>query len=342
MAYVIPFNRRYQLTVAKPIIKTEKHLEPPSRIARALPASIEVDFNTTPSDGYSIDDLQIVAQINQKTKSQTTDAKFSIYNLSKETRAKFEEADAFIQLKADYGFRNPDELPVLFFGQVVESFSERAKDGEWVTELTCKDASSSIRNTLATVGFPKGTTHKEVVETLVSYLEGISLGTIYMGGNEGLELKTQYTECGKVIDILSDFCRQYRYEYFIVNHVISIITETFVTLKTPTGDGLEEPSPDAEKAIKGLGFVVRPENVIELKRQRSSSGKSSQSKSNKIYYFLKIPLEPRLSLSNMGVKLEGFDKEEHEVGNGFFALEDIKHSLNYENGEWVTEIKMYK
>ena len=136
--------------------------------------------------GSEIRDLQLKFKIVRTSDAAKNKCSIRIFNLSPDTRARFETADddtnnPVILLQTQYQLDVPDAsgdrgFQTLFTGQVVNAITSKV-NGDMVTQVEAQDGYVPLREGLTSRNFPAGTTRRTVLEALISDL-GVPIGEI--------------------------------------------------------------------------------------------------------------------------------------------------------------------
>lgn len=160
---------------------------------------VEVAFPLTIS-------FRIVRNINADANS----ASFTIYNLAEDTRRKI-FLDRYktmyykgIEFRAGYG-ETKETLPLIFKGNVQQAFSRR-NGVDYLTEIDAFDGGFAFVNGNTNRNFAEGTPDKQIIETLIKDLPGVSKGAI---GNFDYKLLKGNAFNGSTIDLINQVTEQH-------------------------------------------------------------------------------------------------------------------------------------
>lgn len=126
-------------------------------------------------------------RITRNTMAQANTAKFTILNLSEDTRRKIYKdkfkTDVYkgVELRAGYG-EGSETLPLIFKGNIKQAFSQR-NGVDYVTEIEAYDGGFAYVNAETNHAFAEGTSDRQIIQTLIKDLPNVSVGKI--GSFEG-------------------------------------------------------------------------------------------------------------------------------------------------------------
>lgn len=151
-------------------------------------------------------EFRIVRNINADANSAT----FTIYNLSEDSRRKI-FLDRYktmyykgIEFRAGYGDRK-ETLPLIFKGNIQQAFSRR-NGVDYLTEIDAFDGGFAFVNGNTNRSFTEGTPDKQIIETLIKDLPGVSKGAI---GNFGVKLLKGNAFNGSTADLINEITEQH-------------------------------------------------------------------------------------------------------------------------------------
>lgn len=109
-------------------------------------------------------------------------ARFTLYNLSENTRRKIYK-DKFsttvykgIELRAGYGEKKED-LPLVFKGNIKQAYSHRQQT-EYLTEIECYDGGFAFLNGETDLSFAANTPDNQILDAMIKTLPGVNKGII--------------------------------------------------------------------------------------------------------------------------------------------------------------------
>ena len=118
----------------------------------------------------------------RNTMAQANTGRFTILNLAEDTRRRIYK-DKFttnvykgIELRAGYG-ESKETLPLIFKGNIKQAYSQR-NGVNYETSIEAYDAGFAYVNSNTGRSFAKGTTDKQIIESLIKDLPNISVGKI--------------------------------------------------------------------------------------------------------------------------------------------------------------------
>lgn len=153
--------------------------------------------------------------IKRNTLAEANTGKFTILNLAENTRRRIYK-DKYqtnvykgIELRAGYGDRK-ETLPLIFKGNIKQAYSKR-NGVNYETEIDAYDAGFAFMNGNTSRSFAKGTTDKQILQTLMTDLPHVSLGKI---GNFTDSLPKGNTLQGTTVDLIKNISKS---NFFIDN-----------------------------------------------------------------------------------------------------------------------------
>lgn len=120
--------------------------------------------------------LRFVIEKRLDNTGNINNATFEITNLSEETRTKFENIK-YPYVAFECGYVNADNMAVVFIGHAT-SVSTARRGAEIVTRIEAGEGFRQLHSVLESFTVPQGKAAEEIVEKVVSQMEGISLGTL--------------------------------------------------------------------------------------------------------------------------------------------------------------------
>lgn len=116
----------------------------------------------TPVESLEITDLRVSFIVKKTLKASKNEMALEIFNLSKDTRSRLEEAEVQIILKAGY-----DNLPeTIFIGDTISVIHFR-RGADIISKIECSDGSAALKKAIISESFVPGTTVQQVVDKLV-------------------------------------------------------------------------------------------------------------------------------------------------------------------------------
>ena len=170
------------------------------------------EFNNLEGEG-----LNIAFEIEKDLTQQTNKTHLVIWNLKEETRAKFEQPDAEVEIYAGYK-DNGGPLKV-FTGTVIQSFS--ADEGNDVrTDLRLADGRVALRDCVLSLSYPPGTSAGSIISHIASEM-GVPL--VYGKDVVPSAYPDGYSFAGLAAEALDEICLGQGFTWSIQNGVLQVI-----------------------------------------------------------------------------------------------------------------------
>ena len=241
------FGRNYELLVQS-ADGTTVRIEPP----------FTLDFNIT-----------------RKTLSDANIGSFKIYNLSERVRnlLRKDQDDVGnnkqIIVNAGYG----KQLNQVFRGNVYKGFSVR-QGTNFITQLECYDGGFAIINSLVDRSFPKGTSQRTIIKSILKTLEASGVDIGYIGDFSGSILRGN-SFSGNSVKIVDEMTGG---ALFIDNEKVNVMKDNEVT-NIPTviinSDSGLLATPTRERQFINLEMIFEPNiSIGQRVKIESSTNKS--------------------------------------------------------------------
>lgn len=315
------FKRKYSLSISSPT-KLKPDPSTPWKF------SVADAFKELPRtvDTFTVSDVRIQATISTTVNNSASPyTEIKLYNVSEEVKTKLKEPLAYISLSAGYALdvnqdetNEEDELPMLFIGDVVESFS--LKQGmDVVTVIKAKDSELAKSSAYISVLYNSGTHVRDILKDIVNkYMPKVSIGDIRVGDDEDgtltipkKVLNFPFIGYGRVTDVLDELAK----DFSLVTYII--------------GNKFYAHNKDYKQAREVV--VVEPKNVIDNVFPANSTNSPSVS-GTRAGVRVKLFLDGRVDTSKH-MKLEGFGEFD-----GDYKIVDVKHTLDSRGKDWFTHV----
>jgi hypothetical protein len=233
-------------------------------------------------------------------------ADITVYNLSVDTRAKLQTKNTPVLLEAGY----VGNISQIFSGLV--TFVNHIRQGtDWLTQFQTLDGINAFQDARLSMSFTPGVDAKQIISTLIDKLPGIGRGNadakLNAGSPRGLtSFSKGFSVQGKVTDALDKLIKAYGLAWSI--------QDGHVQLTDPAGSTDDS----AVQLDSAHGMIESP-----------SLG---EDKLNQPVLKAKTLLNPALKA---GRKVSIVSKNI----NGFFRVENVKHTGDSWGQEWYTEIE---
>lgn len=208
-----------------------------------------------------VDGLKVSFKITRDSKPEPNAGEISVWNLSRDTRAKFAEQTVPVILQAGYG----DNIAQVFQGDIPTDGISTVRDGpDWVTTFRAGDGAQAFRTARVSRSFGKGTKIVDVLKKVAQDL-GVGMGNaaakLASGDLDGAvtELFGGVVLNGPVPRELDRLLRSFGYEWSIQDGELQVVerdgfTDGDAVVLTPdTGlIGSPEPGKDGFTKIRSL------------------------------------------------------------------------------------------
>ena len=313
--------------------------------ADAFAAKPESQTKTT--DATIISGLQFEASINvtsDKDKSSSDSTQITLFNLSKELKDQFKVPGTTVMIRAGYTpvdsrdangamVRKPEELPVVYLGTVLHSFSGKRGSDNVTTVFASTDAvERSITKT--SDAFPPGTKVTAVIESLVKKL-ALPKGHVDLTSIKDSVYQGGISLYGKVSDELTRVCEEWNLNFFIHDKKVNIVP------KTPNKKAKVE-----VYDIYPIHLIGDPEGTYErtASRKKAKGETTAKGKSHK-------KTDPKETITKNGLNIAVHLSGQLKVGNhirineladfnGVYRIERLTHSMSYIGGDWSTKLEL--
>jgi hypothetical protein len=208
-----------------------------------------------------VDGLRVTFRIARDKKPEPNQGEISVWNLSRETRAKLADQKVPIEFQAGYG----KDISQVFFGDIPADGISTVRDGpDWVTTFRAGDGGKAYRTARIQEAFGKGTKLADVLKKAAKQM-GVGLGNALSKLADG-DLSGAVTEMfggvvlsGPVPRELDRLLRSYGYEWSIQDGQLQVIEQDghtddeAVLLRPDTGlIGSPEPGKDGFTKVRSL------------------------------------------------------------------------------------------
>lgn len=215
--------------------------------------------------------------------------------------------------RCTFGAGYDGEIIQLFSGEIVECVVDKSgTDTE--TKLTIKPAYSNLNHKIMRGNVPPGKTVREVVEQIMLIMPDVARG-VYAGVNVNKRVVYGYPLSGSPRHLLDDLARSYQIDWRIDQDVLYINDIVGATNTTK----------QAVLISKSTGMVDAPKNDYK------TEGRTKEDRHRVKGVNVKM-------LLNGTIKTGSYVKIEHEEFNGFYKVEELKHSGDYRGADWTTEL----
>ena len=195
----------------------------------------------------------------RNTLAQANTGRFTILNLSEDTRRKIYKdkykTDVYkgIELRAGYGDRK-ETLPLIFKGNIMQAYSQR-NGVNFETQIEAYDAGFAYVNANTSRSFSAGTSDKQILETLIKDLPHISVGKI---GTFTDKLPKGNTMQGTTVELIKNISKS---NFFIDNEKAYCLQENECfagNIRLITSDTGLLGSPLREESLLTFSIIFEP------------------------------------------------------------------------------------
>lgn len=193
------------------------------------------ELMTIPKEaGVFIDDLRVTCEVNGTTESSGSDtrkASIRIYNANQNTRAKLNQKNLKVILKAGYlDDLSNDSLPVLVSGQVSRVTHSR-EGSNIVTTLQVSDGFTPHTTSKVNVSLPSDYLRPITARNVLQYLVNVWKANGVSSDNSTIEYDftldsvkyyAGWTGTGYLKDVMDTFCDQNSLEWYTVNSTLYV------------------------------------------------------------------------------------------------------------------------
>ena len=267
--------------------------------------------------------LHITFDVQKDLTVETNKVKFTIWNLTDESRQKIEKQDLKVDLYA--GYRDNEGTIRIFSGSVIRTITtNEGKDVKTVIEAS--DGQIAVRDSVFALSYAPGTGGLIVVKAIA---QNMGLPLVLGDGVKFGAYDNGYSFVGKGADALTEVCGGNGCTWSIQNGNLQIILAGGVVankgLVFNAGSGL----------IGSPARIVKsnhnPDKDTPKKKRRQKEHKERPDK--KAGWKIETLLAPTVSPGD-AIKVES------RVINGWFRVETIKHTGDSINGEYRSQMDL--
>ena len=288
-----------------------------AREYRLLFPTINLEYNNLNNK----EGLKVEFEVTKDLTQETNKCKFTIYNLTDESRAKIEKEDLRVDFYA--GYRDNDGAKRIFTGSVIRTITtDEGHDVKTVIEAS--DGQVAVRDSVFSLSYAPGTDGLIVVKAIAS---NMGLPLVLGDGVKFAAYDNGYSFVGKGGDALTEVCGGNNLDWSIQNGNLQIILAGGVVAKR----GL------VFSASSGL--VGSPARIVKAaakedrdtpKRKRRKKAKKEKP-DKKAGWKIETLLAPTVSPGD-AIKVES------RKIKGWFRVESLKHTGSSISGEFKTQM----
>lgn len=200
--------------------------------------------------------FRIVFEVNKTSSKEPNEGRIRIWNLSADTRARYEEPDLVCILSAGYEEEaGPEQLAV---GNIVSAWSRR-ETGDIITEIVISDGYVPVRDTVVSLSYGAGVTAKSIIERIAGEM---GLPLVMSDDVRDRAWEHGFSFYGSAHEALSRAVRGTGLEWSIQDGNLQIVDSGGTTVKS------------AFVLNAGSGLLGSPERLRRGPKKRSGSGTS--------------------------------------------------------------------
>lgn len=175
---------------------------------------LETDSTTEPNNAIVITELDFDMRSTRsaKTGNRGEDTTISLMNVSDSTINEISGEGVCVLVFAGYG----GEEHLVYTGDVIWTDTTRSSPGT-TTEVKCKEAYLSIKNTRVSLTYDKDISVKGIVLDLISRLEGVSIGKLSIDYLDFVYYTNGKSFFGKLERIVKDLSDTWGFDFNITN-----------------------------------------------------------------------------------------------------------------------------
>lgn len=266
--------------------------------------------------------LKINFSIEKDTTKESNKSKLEIYNLSESSRKAIEVADNEVEIYAGY----EDGAVLCFRGTVTYGYTKDSGT-ECITSLDLADGTVALRDSYCSLSYAPNTSAKTIIQRCAT-----EMGVPVVYGDDVGELenyKNGFSFIGQAPECLTEVCNALGLSWSIQNNILNII----LAGGTATNRGLVF---SAQSGLVGL-----PERIVqaEYKSNKTTPKRKAKQKAKKeeprkkAGWRIETLLVPSVNPGDM-VKVES------RIITGWFRVEKVRHSGEYNGQRWNSEMDL--
>ena len=266
--------------------------------------------------------LKINFSIEKDTTKESNKSKLEIYNLSESSRKAIEVADNEVEIYAGY----EDGAVLCFRGTVTYGYTKDSGT-ECITSLDLADGTVALRDSYCSLSYAPNTSAKTIIQRCAT-----EMGVPVVYGDDVGELenyKNGFSFIGQAPECLTEVCNALGLSWSIQNNILNII----LAGGTATNRGLVF---SAQSGLIGL-----PERIVqaEYKSNKTTPKRKAKQKAKKeeprkkAGWRIETLLVPSVNPGDM-VKVES------RIITGWFRVEKVRHSGEYNGQRWNSEMDL--
>lgn len=322
-------------------------------------------------DMFYIDKMQFNATISYTTDKSgvsSDETTFEIYNLNRESAAKFKKVKSMVMLRAGYDtmFKRDDageiipdydSLPIIYIGSIIYAYTVK-RGVDKITRVICSSDKDERAITKTSIGYAPNTKKADVIKDLVKKL-GFATLEMDFGNLGDKSYPTGFSVYGSVANTLNRVCEENGLMWFTYNKQIRIVpidakstTLAWEVWPFQVIDSVEGYYRRTQSLTKPPKKVTHPRGKpkkkeakahaedISLTTEKNADGSKLNTRIKSGLRF-KTFLDGRIKLGD-NVVIRGSEEylDQMEDANGQFRVIGINHSLDYRGGSWTTELDL--
>lgn len=268
--------------------------------------------------------LKIAFSIDKDTSKESNKTKLEIFNLSETTRKSIEQPDNEVEIYA--GYEKAGGAVLCFKGTVVYGYTtEDTTDS--ITHLELADGTVALRDSYCSLSYAQNVAAKVIIQRCAN-----EMGVPLVYGKEVGDIeayKNGFSFIGLAKDALTEVCNARGLSWSIQNNILQVIKAG----GTNTNRGL------VFSAYSGL--IGTPERIIqaEYESDKNTPRRKAKEKAQKNEirkkrgWRIKTLLAPTVNPADL-VKVES------KLITGWFRVEKVSHSGEYNGNQWESAIEL--
>lgn len=258
------------------------------------------------------DGFRIVFRIEKSLNPTPNTSTISIFNLSKDSRTRFEAKGAICSLGVGYD----GNVEQIFIGNIAKATTKK-QGTDWITEIECGDGEKAFKEAKLDVSLPAGANAQDVLGKLGDAFKGVQDGGVTAVKDV---LLTQFKSFGTGL-VLSGSASE----------VLDSLTKT-VGLEWSIQDG-ELQILEQDKALLGQAFVASASTgLIGSPGAIKTAGQDPQATEGGIEF--SMLLQPALKPGRQ-VRVES------ELLTGTYRVAKVNHEGDSHGGSWISKCEAY-
>lgn len=270
---------------------------------------------------YIADSLEVTFEIDKDLTKESNKAKVEILNLSNTTRQRLETNDLPVEIYAGY-----DGQPALMYKGTVYAYKTENTGKDEKTTLELGDGVTALRDSVFSLSFAPGTSTRTILESIAAHM---GLAITFGDDVTFSSLPSGYSFVGQGGTALDEVCGAGGFTWSIQNDVIQIIMAGGTTTTRGLVFGQSTGLLGSPVRIIRSNYKSDEETPKRKRRKKQKKEKPTKKAGWKIKTLLASTVSPGDAV-----------KVESKTISGWFRVESIKHSGDYQSGDWASEMEL--